>query len=106
MSEETKLSKEVIAARLERLMEEHRGVLNRLEPHLGCVTCHGELAAGKCPRCQPGEFVMGKTGKLEPRGRRLRCTSRGRHSLRSERRPSRRGAGIRSTADRSRFTRA
>lgn len=36
------------------LMDRHRDVLNRLEPHLGCVTCKGKLVDdGICPTCDP-----------------------------------------------------
>lgn len=37
-------------ARLDRIKHEHRGVLNRLESHLGCVICRSPLDAdGNCP---------------------------------------------------------
>lgn len=31
---------------------EHIGVLNQLEPHLGCVVCRAPLTDGRCNRCQ------------------------------------------------------
>ena len=38
-------------ARVRRSMAEHRDVLNRLEPHLGCVVCRGPLTDGRCEAC-------------------------------------------------------
>lgn len=37
--------------RLRSNIDKHRDVLNRLESHLGCVTCRGPLVDGRCERC-------------------------------------------------------
>lgn len=50
--------------RLKELTEKHRDVLNRLDSHLGCVTCRGPLVDGRCPNCQLDQFEMGDDGKL------------------------------------------
>jgi predicted amidophosphoribosyltransferase len=36
-------------------MLRHIDVLNRLDPHLGCIICRGPLTDGRCPVCQPDE---------------------------------------------------
>jgi tRNA G26 N,N-dimethylase Trm1 len=36
----------------------HHRMLNRLEPHLGCVVCRGLLIDGICPTCDP-ELIDG-----------------------------------------------
>lgn len=33
------------------LIARNRAVLNRLEPHLGCVVCRGPLTDGVCSTC-------------------------------------------------------
>lgn len=43
-------------------IQRHHLVLNRLEPHLGCVVCRGPLTGGVCPTCDP-ELIDG-----DPRG--------------------------------------
>jgi hypothetical protein len=43
--------------RLEALVTENLAVLNKLEPHLGCAKCHGELIDGVCPTCQSPEIA-------------------------------------------------
>jgi hypothetical protein len=43
---------------IRRSIREHRKVLNRLEPHLGCVVCRGPLTEGVCPTCDPAEKGM------------------------------------------------
>jgi hypothetical protein len=42
------LTREQIQASIDRNL----GVLNRLESHLGCAKCHGQLTDGRCPVCQ------------------------------------------------------
>lgn len=41
--------------RLARNISKHRRVLNRLEPHLGCVVCRGPLIDGRCAECDQME---------------------------------------------------
>lgn len=43
------------ALRIRELIADHLPVLNKLEPHLGCVKCRGPLTEGRCPTCQPAE---------------------------------------------------
>jgi hypothetical protein len=43
--------------RLDALVTENLAVLNKLEPHLGCAKCHGDLVDGVCPVCQPPELA-------------------------------------------------
>ena len=42
---------------IDRIIAKNLGVLNRLEPHLGCVRCGKDLVGGRCLQCQavPGE---------------------------------------------------
>ena len=42
----------VLADRIRESMNRNRRLLNRLEPHLGCVVCHGPLDTDcRCARC-------------------------------------------------------
>ena len=38
--------------RAEANIRKYFRVLNKLEPHLGCVICRGSLTDGACPRCE------------------------------------------------------
>lgn len=39
---------------VEKLIDRHLAVLNRLDSHLGCAKCRGPLTDGRCPTCQRG----------------------------------------------------
>lgn len=43
---------------LRRLVTRHRRVLNRLEPHLGCVVCGATLIDGECQACDYEDEVL------------------------------------------------
>lgn len=43
--------------RIESLKFQHRRVLNRLDPHRGCVVCRGPLDNGRCLSCDPREVA-------------------------------------------------
>jgi hypothetical protein len=40
-------------SRVKENIGRHHRVLNRLDPHLGCVVCRGPLTDGVCPTCDP-----------------------------------------------------
>ena len=45
--------KRLLPGLAERIHKDRR-ILNRLEPHLGCVVCRGRLDAnGRCSACDP-----------------------------------------------------
>jgi predicted nucleic acid-binding Zn ribbon protein len=44
-------SGETLPEAIQRIMHDNRDVLNRLEPHRGCVVCKGPLFNGECMRC-------------------------------------------------------
>lgn len=39
--------------KLQTLVDDNLGVLNKLESHLGCAKCGGVLIDGRCSKCQP-----------------------------------------------------
>ncbi len=40
---------------IREMVVSNMAILNRLDPHLGCVKCRGPLTDGRCPTCQPAE---------------------------------------------------
>ena len=57
-------SDEEFTKRIKESIEKNLGLLNKLEPHLGCAKCHGPLIETHCPFCQMEFFEMGDNGKL------------------------------------------
>lgn len=53
--------------RLDQLIRQNLGIINRLDAHLGCAICRGPLTDGRCPTCQ-GDALGAPDAPVAPSG--------------------------------------